>query len=298
MIITRLRARDQQASQQYEGLNPTQLLQRLRLEALNTGLVNQQDYLLLRRALQHQFWLTVGVYSGTTILVSLAVTALFELAPRPPRLRDWDLKSANKEADNHAVDVDDLLLSWKADGCPQEIEVYLANLQNNARTRSIRVISSDEHVIFPTTFYRQLLVNRDPNGVNHIIAKAASIGGYAASPSFDLYVGITILINTDGADHVRLSALIDNSTENLPKFVFQGILVTWNQAPSPEGGGGAGTMVAEGFFRNPQARVNLDAPLGQDEWRRLAFAYAGDEAWRVRQDKKIPLELTGDKLVK
>jgi hypothetical protein len=190
------------------------------------------------------------------------------------------------------------MLSWKAEGCAENIELWLENVQNGVAIPTQRTSSTQQQLRLPSGSYREVLISRALNGVNRVRAFAKTAGGTTVSPEWNLHVGLTVLIFTDSADYVFVSTLIDKSTAQLPRHSVEGALITWDQPPQARGGGGVGTKIEESFFKNPAAKVPLSRQLTTEEWRRLAFAYYGEDGWRVRQAKQLPLELTQTKLLK
>ena len=89
----------------------------------------------------------------------------------------------------------------------------------------------------PEGSYRELLASRELHGVNRVRAVRKTAGGATISPEWDLYVGITVLIFTDSPGYVHVSALIDESTAQLPKYAIEGALITWDQQPTQGKGG-------------------------------------------------------------
>jgi hypothetical protein len=297
-IVAKLR---QQAVAGAEGnakMNARALARQLERDHEMRRRISDQNFELLQHALRQQFRLAIAVYAGATALVGVGIFTLLELQPRPPRISRWHLQSVTPEAEGRAVDTDDLVLSWKAEGCADDLEVWLENVQTGRNIPVQRTSSAQQQLRLPLGSYRELLASRELHGVNRVRAVAKTAGGAAVSPEWELYVGITVLIFTDSPDYVLVSALIDTSTAQLPKYSIEGALITWDQKPAPGEGGGVGTKIEEGFFRNPAAKVPMPRRLSAGEWRRLAFAYFGDDGWRVRQTKQLPLELTEQKLLK
>ncbi len=297
-IVAKLRQQAAPVGDAYAIMSARALARQLHRDHDLRSRITDQDFELLRSALCQQFWLAVGVYAGATALVGIGIFTLFELQPRPPRITGWQLQSATPEAEGKAVDTDDLVLTWKAAGCANDIELWLENVQTGQAIPIQHTSSAQQQLRLPQGSYRELLSSRELHGVNRIRAVAKTAGGATISPEWDLHVGMTVLIFTDSPDYVHVSALIDKSTAHLPQYSIEGALITWDQTPEPGKGGGVGTKIEEGFFKNPAAKVPLSRRLSTEEWRRLAFAYFGEDGWRVRQTKQLPLELTEQKLLK
>jgi len=297
-IVAKLRQQAAPLGDHLKKMTPRELADQLQRDHELRSRISDQDFELLRGALSQQFRLALGVYAGATVLVGIGIFMLNEVQPRPPRIGRWDLRSETPEAEGQAVDTDDLILSWKAEGCADDIELWLENVQSGQAIPVQRTASTQQRLRLPRGSYRPLLSSRELHGANRIRAVAKTAGGTAISPEWNLHVGITVLIFTDSPDYVHVSALIDKSTAQLPRYSVEGALITWDQPPEPGRGGGVGTKVEEGFFKNPAAKVPITRELTGEEWRRLAFAYFGDDGWRVRQEKQLPLELTQQKLLK
>jgi hypothetical protein len=296
-IVAKLRRKAFTPSDYPAAMTARELARQVDVDQQLRKRVDRQDFELLQRALTQQFWLAVGVYAGATILVAVGIFTLLEFKPRPPRITDWELRSDTPEAEGRAVDTDDLMLTWKSTGCAEDVELWLENVQTGRAIPTQHTSSAQQTLRLPTGTYRELLGSRALNGANRVRALAKTAGGTTMSQEWDLYVGVTVMIFTDNADYVYVSSLIDKSTAELPRHAVEGALITWNQFPQ-SGGGGVGTKIEEGFFKNPAAKVPLPKKLSADEWRRLAFAYYGEDGWRVRQTKQLPLELTDQKLLK
>lgn len=297
-IVTKLRQQAAQMDKVYAKMSARELACQLQRDHDLRSRISDQDFELLRSALSQQFRLAIGVYAGATLLVGIGIFTLIQLQPRPPRISRWQLQSARPDAESRAVDTDDLVLSWKSECCANDMELWLENVQTGRAIPIQRTSSAQQQLRLPQGSYRELLASRELHGVNRVRAVAKTAGGATISPEWDLYVGITVLIFTDSPDYVHVSALIDKSTAQLPKYAVEGALITWDQQPTPGKGGGVATKIEEGFFRNPAAKVPINRRLSPEEWRRLAFAYFGEDGWRVRQAKQLPLELTEQKLLK
>jgi hypothetical protein len=297
-ILSKLR-REASLPATYLALKPRELAAQLGRDHELRRQVDEQDFALLQRALGQQFWLSLAAYPAAAALIALAAFVLFQLRPHPPQVSHWDLRSENPDAEGRAVDTDNLLLTWKAAGCPEEAELWLENVQTQRTIVPLRSSTAQGQLRIGREQYRELLSVRELHGANRVRAIMKTPGGLAISPEWQLHVGITVLLYTDSPDYMYVSAQIDNSTARLPNHAVEGAIITWDQKPaSLVQGGGVGTNIEEGWFKNPSAKVPLPRKLSADEWRRIAFAYFGEDGWRVRQDKRIPLELVEQKLIK
>jgi hypothetical protein len=283
----------------YLSLKPRELAAQLGRDYELRLQVDEQDFALLQRALRQQFWLSMAAYPAAAALIAQTAFVLFQLRPVPPQVSHWELRSQDPEAEGRAVDTDDLLLTWKGTGCPQEAKVWLENAQTGRTIAPLRSSTLQGQLRFARGQYPELLSVRELHGANRVRAVMKTSGGVAMSPEWQLHVGITVLLHTDSADYVYVSSQIDNSTTQLPKHTVQGAIITWEQKPEAlSQGGGVGTKIEEGWFKNPSAKVPLRHRLAAEEWRRIAFAYFGEDGWRVRQDKRIPLDLMEQKLIR
>lgn len=129
-IIVRLRQQIAAVSGYPKAMTARELTRRVRSDHELRRRVGDQDFELLRTALAQQFRLAIGVYAGATILIGIAVFGLVGFRPHPPRITGWELRSETSEAEGRAVDTDHLILSWKAEGCTENIELWLEDVQS------------------------------------------------------------------------------------------------------------------------------------------------------------------------
>lgn len=261
-------------------------------------------------------WASVGLRAGGAVGLFAVVffmtpspPGVTETLPGQPRVDDspppstvalssWNLRSEDKLAEGLAVDTDPLELSWRASGEPVDLEVWLENVQTRRASRVLRT-SSDQHgVAFTREDYVEILASRAPGTVNRVRATATAPGLRVVSPEFDLHVGLTILLASDRSNMLSLSALIDNSTEAVPRYAFKGTLVQMIVGDPKSGQGSVSQTVADGWFKNPAAEVSLtDVKVDPKFWQSLYFIYEepGDSRC-VRTQKMFAPELTEEKV--
>ena len=300
-IVESLRRESAGAEARFSGLKPTDVARILATEADVRRTIHEQDYDLLRHALKNQFILSIFVYllSGVFVLgLTWAVLVRSERSTPSPA-SNWSLVSNVDEAEGHAVDTDDLLLTWKSAKTSEDAEVWLENVQTREALPTVRTSTGEQRTLIKKESYRSLLSVRERNGINRVRAVMKTAYGTFPSQEFDLHVGITIMVHTDRKDHLDVTALVDGSSEKLKQYAFKGGIVTWDSGKPEAKGGGVGFLIEEGWFKNPSARVPLTNELTVEQWQRLAFAYyEPDRPWLIRQIKRLPLEFTKDKLIK
>lgn len=300
-IVESLRNEDATAEMRFSRMKPADVAKIIATEADVRRATHEQDYQLLQQALRNQFVLSLLVYllSGGFVLTLTWAVLVRSERPTPSPVTNWSLVSDAGEAEGHAVDTDNLVLSWKSFKASEDAEVWLENIQTLQAIPTLRTSTGEQRILIKKESYQNLLSARERNGINRVRAVMKTASGMFPSQEFDLHVGITIMIHTDYKDHLDVTALIDGSSEKLKQYAFKGGIVTWDGGKPEAGGGGVGLLIEEGWFKNPSARVPLTNELSVEQWQRLAFAYyEPDRAWLVRQIKRLPLELTKDKLIK
>lgn len=212
-IISKLRAkRGEVEAAKYAGLSPRQLERRIAREQAAGELVDRQDFELLRQSLQQQFVRGLFVDSTAAVLV-LASTLLFVFAPKSGAaltISGISLLDEMPQASGVLVDLDDLRLTWRADGPSEDVSVSLEDLASGKRTAELRASSAEEAVVFPAETYAPVLFTRELHKQNRLRANIRSTSNRFTSDEFSVRVGIKIAI-AGFPDKVKVMARIDNT---------------------------------------------------------------------------------------
>ena len=224
-IVESLRKRVPSRLKGDERLSGNQLERLLKGDQELQRLVGEQDFLLLQQALRHQFIISLTVYGLATAFCALSVVLFVRQAQAKQKLQvdHWSVASTAPNAGGLLVDLDALQVSWRSSGEPEDVRVYLENVQNSLRTAAERVPSSANSIRFGPEAYRGILSVRERNGSNRlrVVMQAKSLS--FASDAFDLRVGLTILTLVDASGKLTVAALVDNT--RVPFYDFQAKIV-------------------------------------------------------------------------
>src|SRR5205823_5081295 len=102
-------------------------------------LIGEQDFLLLKQTLQQQFVVSLAVYVLAAALCALSIVLFLrhESAKKQLKLSDISLTDPNGASNGIEVDLDPLDVKWSSSGEPEDIKVYLENVQTSTRTAPI-----------------------------------------------------------------------------------------------------------------------------------------------------------------
>ncbi|HYR88493.1 MAG TPA: hypothetical protein VE422_30720 [Terriglobia bacterium] len=274
-IIGKLRNDSPENAAILEKLPPRQVAAKLHWDHDLQKSVSQQDIELLTRVSQQEFIKSLFVYGliGLLFVVSVIAYVYIQSRPKPLSLSGWHLESRNEEAKGLAVDLDDLVVSWTADGPSEDLVVQLENIQTGRRTGEFKATSSEQRLTFPFGTYRDLLSNRRNGSVNRVRVIARSLTRVFMSEPVEVRVGITILavpVEEDSA--LWMSALIDNGA--IQGYRFDARLVVWSRkaSESPASFGGE--------VKNPKAVFPV-SNFSQLDWRSAKIAYFGPDDPRL-----------------
>jgi hypothetical protein len=247
-IIGKLRRDAPESANILEKLPPRQVAAKLRLDHELQKSVSQQDVELLSRVSQQEFIKSLSVYGLIALLFVVGVAAFVytQTRPKPVSLSGWHLESTHPEARGLAVDLDELALTWKADGASEDLAILLENIQTGRRTGEFKAASAEQKLKFAADSYRDLLANRQNGSANRIRSIARGSAGVFVSEPFDLRVGIKILalpVEQDSA--LWMTALIDNDA--IQDYRFDAKLVVWPHVRSD------GPVPFGGDMKNPKA---------------------------------------------
>jgi hypothetical protein len=274
-IVAKLRQESPQTAASIEGLSPRQLAKKAELETDFRKLLSTQDFELLKRVTDQQFIISLVVYVLVALmfLASLAGFVFLQTRPQPVSLGNWNLQSNDQAAGGLAVDLDDLLLTWQADGPATDLNICLENIQSLQRTGDYRVSSSEQRLIIPRSALLPLLQIRDRGGINRLRILARTGNASFASREFPLRVGIKVEALLDAErSQIMLYALIDNSI--IQGYDFEAKVVAW-RTPASEGPEAFG-----GTIRNSRTDFPVQN-LSALRWDTAKLTYLGPDDQRV-----------------
>src|SRR5262249_53684970 len=135
-------------------------------------------------------------------------------------ITNWHLQSEEPAASGLAVDTDDLVLTWTADGPAADMIIQLENIDSGRRTPGLRVSTAQQTLQWPKDSYRDLLSVRTLRGANRIRAIGRVQRASFTSNEFSLRVGIRVVaIPVEEDSTIWVSAMIDNSS--IQNYVFE-----------------------------------------------------------------------------
>lgn len=266
-------------AKQVEHLLSTQ--QRLR-EVAGT-----QDYLLLQQALKQQFYISLAVYLATIGFVAWSVYLFVHQSTVKKDLSvdQIVLSDREPEAEGLLVDLDPLTVSWEAQGEPEDVKVFLENVDTHARTDAKVASSSELKLSFERQDYSALRARREKGANNRLRAVVQAQKSSFRSDPGDVQVGMVMLTLADSTG-IDVAAMIDNS--RIVNYSFDGKVVI----PSKNGGGNPisiGPDIPYDFRkRKVQQANNYDwdevkaVYLGPDDGHLVRYEYLIDNALKRR----------------
>lgn len=224
-IIEKLRKEAPNTVPQHSRLGSDQVERVLRENQNLQRLIGKQDFLLLQQALRQQFIASLAVYSLAVGLCALSVFLFLshENTKRQLVLSDILLSDADPSANGLLVDLDALDVKWSSSGVPEDIKVYLENMQTSTRTDPITCHSTENTVRFQRDDYKGLLANRAKGQTNRIRAVFQTREGAFMSNPVEVAVGFSILTLVDNTGMLDVAAMIDNV--RIPFYDFQAKIV-------------------------------------------------------------------------
>jgi|SRR5208282_1264529 len=228
------------------------------------------DLRLLEQALKQQFIQNLVVYGLCAVIFCFGVILFFLQAwrPQPLGVNEIRAESTNPIANGKAIDLDDLKVSWKASGEPDDLKVYLENVQTGRQSNILNSSSTDQSIVFNRESYQEVLNERRAGGRNRLRVICQGRKSLFKSDAFDLMVGVTILGFYD-PDHraIRLSAMIDQSL--VQDFVFDAKALVWTRDSPPE-------LLSFGGVIHGMQDFVVDDPE-KIKWDTLKIIYLGPE---------------------
>lgn len=276
-ILKKLRQQNPDAAARYDKLKGRALENQLKHDQALQNLISQQDFVLLQQTLRHRFIISLVVYGITTLLFLVGVFLFYRTVMTPKRLvlGDWTIQSVEPGAGGRAVDLDELVIGWKADGEPEDVIIYLENVQTSRRSIEMKTSSHQQKITISPRSYSACLADRNLRGRNRIRVVCQTSKETFKSKESDLLVGIQVLAFHDAEKNaVRIAAMIDQSAIQFYQFEAKAIVWTSGKPPQILEYGGK-SIASVGTF-----------PVEQQEgirWDTLKVHYFGpDEPFIVR----------------
>ena len=276
-ILKKLRQQNPDAAARYDRLKGRALENQLKHDRLLQSVISRQDFILLQQTLKHRFIISLVVYGITTILFLVGVFLFYRTVTAPKRLTltDWTIQSAEPSAGGRAVDLDELVIGWKADGEPEDVTIYLENVQTGRRSTEMRTSSHQQKITMPPRNYSACLADRSLRGKNRIRAVCQASKETFKSLETDLLVGIQVLAFHDAEKNaVRIAALIDQSA--IQFYQFDAKAIVWTSGKPPQ-------ILEYGSKSIASVGTFPVEPQGDISWDTLKVHYFGpDESFIVR----------------
>jgi hypothetical protein len=234
-VLTKVRRRAPDVAKRVERLRGQQLATALEQDAELRQVLDAGDQDILRQALRQQFILSLVVLGLSAGLVVFALVMFLRQQALPQKLSvsSFLLESVEPQARGKAVDLDDLAASWKASGEPEDLRVYLENVQTGRRSQELRTGAQQQRIVFSREAYRPCLDERTPARSNRLRIVCQGQRAVFQSPEFDVWVGVNIWGFWDEEKRaVRLAAMIDHAL--VQGYAFEAKAIVWTKGPSPE----------------------------------------------------------------
>jgi hypothetical protein len=232
-ILDKVRRDAPDVARSFQGLSGKQFEKVILEDQAIKRVLGKRDYEILREALRQQFILSLVVYFICAALVCFGVLMFLRQISLPPKLEinAIGLASDNETAKGKAVDLDDLQVTWKFAGTPEDVVIYLENAQTNRRSAELRTSSTHERLIFARDMFRPCLLERAPGRSNRIRVVCQAKHAVFRSDEFDLWVGINIWGFYDQEKRsVRLTAMIDHTL--VQEYPFEAKVTVWTKEPA------------------------------------------------------------------
>jgi hypothetical protein len=232
--------------------------------------LSSEDSQLLKQALSQQFILSLVVYLLCAGLFCFGVIMFLRQLSLPPKLKigSFGLESVSVLARGRAVDLDDLTVTWKAEGTAEDVVMYLENVQTSRRSAELRSSSAQQRLVFPRETFRTCLIERSPGRSNRVRVVCQAKEAIFQSVDFDLLVGVNIWgFFDEQKSAVRLAAMIDHTL--VQGYAFEAKAMVWTKGPSPQ------VLTYGGVVRG-----QAEFPVRQPEtvrWDTLEIVYFGPE---------------------
>jgi hypothetical protein len=226
--------------------------------------ITDQDFVLLKKVLNQQFWTGVFVYIICAGLFIFGVIAYLREVGRT-KVRDITIDSQNGEP----VDLDPLIVRWKSEGEAQLLTVYLENIQTGQRSKAYHVHSADRSVTFCRTDYAQILAVRSHGGHNRVRVVLESPSQTYPSGEFGLLVGVVLLLVAT-PEKITLAATVDNTL--IQGYQYEAKILLHRKS--------SGELVSLGGEITAKQDFNVKNPASID-WALTKIVYLGPDDQKI-----------------
>lgn len=233
--------------------------------------ITDQDFVLLKKVLNQQFWTALLIYLICAGLFVFGVVSFLKEANRT-KVADITVES---RAGGEPVDLDPLVVRWKSDGEAQLLTAYLENIQTGQRSRAFQVHSVDRSVTFCTADYSQILAVRSHGGRNRVRAVLESQSQTFASREINLLVGIVLLLVAT-PEKTTLAATIDHTL--VQGYQYEAKVLLHKKSD--------GDLVSLGGDITSKQDFNVAAPSSID-WTLTKVVYLGPDDQKTIRPKFI-----------
>jgi hypothetical protein len=169
--------------------------------------ISEQDFALLKKVLNQQFVTSLVVY---LLCGGLCVFGVLQYLKQQNAIKISGIDVASPDGGHTLVDLDALVVNWKAEGDAQQLRVYLENAVDHSRSKTYTIESTNRTVTFCPDDYRAIRRLRDKGAQNAFRVVLEAPNRVFPSDEFDLRVGVELLLVAD-AQKATLAALIDNT---------------------------------------------------------------------------------------
>ena len=225
-ILEKIRINNPEKFEKYSELNSRQLLSVLSKDNNLRKEINVQDFELARQTLKQRFITSIAVYTTCAILfVSSAIIFVYqETRTKPIKIENIRLSSSHPDAKGLAVDLDMLMIQWFSSGEPEDVNIYMENMDSKRRTREFFVHSSERLLTLDVDNYKSIVQNRTFREWNRIRVVIQSENKIFKSAEFKLFIGMEIIgFNHD--NEVTIAAMIDNALVQF--YNFEARMIVW-----------------------------------------------------------------------
>lgn len=295
-ILDKIRRDSPTSVEPDQRLSPRQVEGLLRGDQRLQKIAGGQDYNLLQQILKQDFIISLLVIAGALIFGTLTI-ALW-VVPNLPNsklvLSNFAAVSADQVAKGLLVDLDPIDISWQSSGKPEDLHLYLENLDTHVHSVEM-VVPADAHRIeFSSEQYRPVLTARNRNGINRVRIVAQTKSAVFLSDPFDLRVGVTVLTVVDSHAMLTVAAMIDH--RRVPFYGFEARILIPSKTASGEG------LVVGNEIPYQFQKVKVEHPdvldwdnargayLSPDDPRLVRFEFLVDDAIRAQEAASLHIK--------
>ncbi len=234
--------------------------------------ISDQDFSLLQQTLKQQHISRLVVYSLCTVLFIVGAGLFtYQLSkPTPTAIENVNISSTNPLAEGLAVDLDNLVVQWVSTGEPEDITIFLENIDTKDRSSELSVRSDTGSVEFMKADYSNILKDREFLKWNRVRAVFQSKQESFLSNESKLFVGLKVIAINFG-EKVKIAAMIDNAL--VQRYNFEARLVAWKNSDLD-------TISIGGSITNGQQDYPIDNS-NQYNWSSAKLAYLGPDDTRL-----------------